>query len=328
MKEIKQETAEIYLAGGCFWGIEKYMKQIYGVVDTEVGYANGEGENPTYEEVCGQEKGFVETVRVRYNSSVISLEQILNFFYKAIDPISENRQGNDKGWQYRTGIYYTMQTDLPIIQKSIKKLQEEYEKEVVIEIQILDNYYTAEKYHQNYLEEHPLGYCHISNTICENANIESRKLAKQKEEGKSNNIKEIQEGLTDLQYRVTQKNETEPPFANLYYNHFEAGIYVDVVSGEPLFLSTDKFESGCGWPSFSKPIGKDVVIEKTDESHWMIRTEVRSRHADSHLGHVFEDGPKEKGGLRYCINSAALRFIPLKDMKKEGYEEFIPYIKE
>ena len=138
----------------------------------------------------------------------------------------------------------------------------------------------------------------------------------------------IKEGLTDLQYRVTQRDETEAPFDNAYYNNFEPGIYVDVVSGEPLFLSTDKFEAGCGWPSFSKPIKKESIICKTDTSHWMIRNEVRSKHANSHLGHVFEDGPEEKGGLRYCINSAALRFIPLEKMEKEGYGEFIPYIKK
>ena len=133
---------------------------------------------------------------------------------------------------------------------------------------------------------------------------------------------ELKKRLTPLQYEVTQNDATEPPFQNEYWDHEEEGIYVDIVSGEPLFSSRDKYDAGCGWPSFTKPIESDTITEHLDLSHGMIRTEVRSKIADSHLGHVFEDGPPDKGGLRYCINSAALRFIPKEDLEKEGYGEY------
>lgn len=287
---------EIYLAGGCFWGIEKYLAMIKGVVSTQVGYANGNTENPSYEEVCRKGTGHAETVKVSYDSAQVRLDRILELFYSAIDPTAKNKQGNDIGTQYRTGIYYSDDQDQAVIQSSLRKLQLSYDQPIAVEALPLENYYSAEEYHQKYLDKNPGGYCHI---------------------GKEPFKKAI--GLTDLQYEVTQNNGTEPPYSNEYYNNFREGLYVDITTGEPLFTSMDKFESGCGWPSFSKPIRSELIVQRSDTTHGMDRVEVRSKKGNAHLGHVFHDGPKKAGGLRYCINSASLRFIPKEEMEAEGY---------
>lgn len=310
---------EIYLAGGCFWGLEKYLENVPGVLLTEVGYANGGTSNPTYEEVCYKNTGHAETVKVEYEDREISLSFLLELYYDVIDPLSMNRQGNDSGTQYRTGIYFTDPKDEKIILESIRKLQEKYKEKVAIEIEPLKNYYRAEEYHQKYLDKNPNGYCHIRRDKFEQAKKASdpahRFVKKSREE--------LKKSLNNLQFEVTQNSETEPPFRNAYYDLFDEGIYVDVTNGEPLFISTDKFESGCGWPSFSRPIDDDLVKEITDRSHGMLRREVRSSTGDAHLGHVFADGPKERGGLRYCINSASLRFIPKERMEQEGYGDYL-----
>ncbi|SHJ59607.1 peptide-methionine (R)-S-oxide reductase MsrB [Parasporobacterium paucivorans] len=297
---MEKNTKEIHLAGGCFWGTQKYISQINGVLETETGYANGKTQNPTYEDVCRRGTGHAETVRVVYDAHRLSLPKLLEIYYDSVNPTSVNKQGGDIGSQYRTGIYYTDANDLPVIQKSIDNLQKRLSQPVAIEVLPLDNYYRAEEYHQNYLDKNPGGYCHISP-----AKIRQASLANP--------------NLTPLQYDVTRNAATEPPYKNEYFDNFREGIYVDIITGEPLFSSTDKFESGCGWPSFSKPIDKSLVKEIQDFTHGMIRKEVRAADSDSHLGHVFTDGPKERGGLRYCINSASLRFIPKEDMEKEGY---------
>lgn len=314
------ETKEIYFAGGCFWGTEHFFKQVKGVVNTEVGYANGNTKNPTYEEVCSAETGFAETVKVVYNPKVISLNFLMDLYFKTIDPTSLNKQGGDIGTQYRTGIYYTDKNDKQKIQEALEKLAKNFSNPIVIENEPLKNFYNAENYHQDYLEKNPTGYCHISPALFEIA-----RNAKPTPEVKFKKMseKELKENLTPLQYEVTQNNATERPFENEYWNEFREGIYVDITTGEPLFISTDKFESGCGWPSFSKPIDKKLTEEKLDTSYGMVRTEVRSKNGDSHLGHIFTDGPKEKGGLRYCINSASLKFIPKEEMAANGYEEYI-----
>ena len=311
---------EIYLAGGCFWGLEKYLSLIPGVILTEVGYSNGKTENPTYEQVCYEHTGHAETVKVIYDD--ISLSQLLDKFYEAIDPTEINKQGPDIGEQYRTGIYYTNVSDKPAIKESLKLLQERIDGKVVIEIKPLEQFYKAEEYHQNYLDKNPGGYCHISWSTLEKAkNLSSSKY-------KMKSKKDLKKELTELQYKVTQESATEPPFSNEYWNEYRPGIYVDITTGEPLFVSTDKFESGCGWPSFSKPIDKKLISEYNDRSHFMERKEVRSKTGDSHLGHIFNDGPEELGGLRYCINSASLKFIPKDEMKKEGYEQYLYLIEE
>ena len=311
---------EIYLAGGCFWGVEGYFKRIEGVKDTTCGYANGKTANPSYEDVCRHNTGHAETVRVLFDTDVINLEDLLIYYFRIIDPVSVNKQGNDVGTQYRTGIYYTDESLLPVIKAAVEREQRKYNEKIAVELLPLENFYSAEEYHQNYLDKNPNGYCHI------NLNLANEPIVRS-ENYKKLDDKELKEKLTTLQYDVTMNAATERPFDNEFNSNFERGIYVDITSGEPLFLSTDKFESGCGWPSFSKPIQKDLVRYNEDLSLGRRRIEVRSNVADAHLGHVFDDGPSELGGLRYCINSAALRFIPIDKIDAQGYGYLKKYIK-
>ncbi|OON91576.1 MAG: peptide methionine sulfoxide reductase [Epulopiscium sp. Nele67-Bin001] len=315
---------KIYLAGGCFWGLEKFLRQIYGVLKTTVGYANGNADSkPTYKEVCTDTTGFVEAVAVFYDEDAITLPFLLKTFFKAIDPTALNRQGNDVGSQYRTGVYYTDPAEEPIIQKALDDLQLEYKKRILIQNLPLQMYYLAEDYHQKYLEKNPQGYCHIGSATYEIAQSAFDPNAKYKHYTSA----ELEKRLTPTQFEVTQFNATERPFTNEYDEEFSQGIYVDIVSGQPLFVSSDKFNSGCGWPAFSAPISKDLIKEVMDTTHGMIRTEVRTALSNIHLGHVFPDGPTDKGGERYCINSAALKFIPLEEMEQQGYAQYIPLVK-
>lgn len=310
---------EIYLAGGCFWGTEKYIQSIPGILSTEVGYANGNTENPTYQDVCYNNTGHTEAVKVEYDDSKIGLPFVLELYYDVINPVSINRQGGDVGSQYRTGIYFVDNSDEEIINESIKELQKKYKEKIAIEVKPLVNYYKAEEYHQKYLDKNPNGYCHIGSDKFEKATkaVDTSKKYLKKP------LDELKKSLTDIQFEVTQNSATEHPFSNEYFDKFEEGIYVDITTGEPLFVSNDKFDSGCGWPSFSKPIDKNLINNISDKSHGMLRTEVRSKNGDAHLGHVFTDGPVDKGGLRYCINSASLKFIPKDKMEEEGYGEYL-----
>lgn len=316
--------AEIYLAGGCFWGMEKYIASIHGVTSTHVGYANGKTDHPTYEEVCHNNTGHAETVRIDYDPAIVPLTFLLELYYSVIDPVSVNRQGGDHGTQYRTGIYYINAADQPVIEASIAKLQGKYKAPIAIEVKPLINFNAAEEYHQKYLDKNPGGYCHIHKEKFEDV---TKAIVNPADYTVPDEIA-LHETLTPMQFEVTQHSATEPPFQNEFHDKFRPGIYVDITSGEPLFASADKFESGCGWPSFSKPIDPFVLREKTDPSIGRVRTEVRSRVGDAHLGHVFEDGPKASGGLRYCINSAALRFIPKADMEREGYSALLDLVAE
>lgn len=319
-KETITKDKEIYLAGGCFWGVQKYFSQIPGVTFTETGYANGRGEQPTYEQVCSGKDYFAETVHILYDNSVVTLSRLLDMYYKVIDPTSINQQGNDIGIQYRTGIYYSQKEDLPVIRASLNDLQKSYEQPVVIQVEKLKNFYTAETYHQDYLDKNPNGYCHIPSYKFQQAK-EMRSFQKLTKE-------ELKQKLDAEQYAVTMENATEKPYRNAYWDTFEEGIYVDITTGEPLFSSASKFASSCGWPSFTKPIQPHKVQELHDHTHGMERIEVRSKLGDAHLGHVFPDGPKEDGGLRYCINSASLRFIPKEDMEQEGYGAYLSLLEK
>jgi peptide methionine sulfoxide reductase msrA/msrB len=296
--------------------VERYLSLIPGVVGTRCGYANGEVPNPTYEMVCTGQSGYAEAVEVRYDSSRLGLSELLDLFYQIIDPTSVNRQGADKGPQYRTGVYVSSQDDLQIASGSLTLLSESLHKPLAVELGRLKNFYPAEDYHQRYLEKNPGGYCHIGPSHFEAAS------RYQGEEAES----ELRRRLTPMQYEVTRRGATEPPHQNEYWDHFEPGVYVDVIDGTPLFLSSHKFESGCGWPSFSRPIDQSLLATLPDNSYGRVRTEVRSSSSQSHLGHVFLDGPAASGGLRYCINSAGLRFVPKDRMREEGYGELISLV--
>lgn len=313
---------DIWLAGGCFWGTEAYLARIPGVADATVGYANGRTDNPTYEQVCCGDTGHAETVHVRYDPARLRLDDLLDAYFSIIDPTVLNRQGNDRGTQYRTGIYYGDEADLPAIRAAVARAESAAGKPVVTEVVPLRRYDLAEDYHQDYLEKNPGGYCHVSfDTLPQYEEKPAPQTAWTRPDEAA-----LRAMLTDEQYRVTQNGDTERPFSGVYEDFDEPGLYVDVVTGEPLFLSRDKYDAGCGWPSFTRPVDPDAVSEWRDTSHGMERVEVRSAIGDSHLGHVFTDGPVAEGGLRYCINSAALRFVPLPEMEAQGYGAFVRFV--
>lgn len=311
-------TKRIFLAGGCFWGTEHLFSLIAGVENTVAGYANSRVTYPTYEQVCTGSTGAAETVEVEYDDEEVSLTELLTIYFRSIDPTTLNRQGNDRGTQYRTGIYYTDPADLPVIEALVATVQRRYPEPLAVEITLLENFYPAELYHQQYLDKNPGGYCHIDPALF--AEVSNRKVRK-------GNRSDLRARLTPLQWEVTQNGATERPFINEYDHEFRPGIYVDITDGTPLFVSSNKYNSGCGWPAFTRPIDSSLISEHTDTSFDRVRTEVRSVSSGAHLGHVFPDGPISEGGQRYCINSASLRFIPLEDMEKEGYGNYIGEVK-
>ncbi|MBU4693775.1 peptide-methionine (R)-S-oxide reductase MsrB [Mycoplasma zalophidermidis] len=303
----------IYLAGGCFWGIEAYFSRVPGVIDSVSGYANGLDKNATYKNL--KNTLHAETVKVVYDSNLVSLGELLLHFFRLIDPESLNKQGNDIGTQYRTGVYYTEGEDITIIEK-IFALKRRIFKNFCVELAPLKHFILAEDYHQDYLEKNPGGYCHVNLNTDYNLDDNENKILKQ-----INN----ELALSELSFEVLKNNATERPHTSELNKEYRRGIYVEQISGEALFSSSDKFDAGCGWPSFSKPISKGSVEYLEDNSHNMVRTEVRSGEGNNHLGHVFNDGPKDKGGLRYCINGAALKFIPYEEMDEAGYSEYKKY---
>lgn len=309
--------AEIYLAGGCFWGLEEYFSRISGVLQTSVGYTNGQVETTNYQLI--KETDHAETVQVIYDEKAVSLREILLYYFRVIDPLSVNQQGNDRGRQYRTGIYYKDEEDLPTIYALVQEQERMLGRKIAVEVEKLRHYILAEDYHQDYLKKNPGGYCHIDVRDAEKPLIDAANYEKPSQAT-------LRENLSEESYRVTQEAATEAPFSNAYDQTFEEGIYVDITTGEPLFFAKDKFASGCGWPSFSRPISKELIHYYQDLSHGMERIEVRSRSGNAHLGHVFTDGPQELGGLRYCINSASLRFIAKDEMEEAGYGYLLPYL--
>ena len=305
----------IYLAGGCFWGMERYFQRINGVIDTDVGYANGKTKDTNYQNVS--QTDHAETLKLDYDISKISLEEILLHYFRVIDPTSVNKQGNDIGRQYRTGIYFEDKNDKLIIDK-IMAFETKKHGKLAVEVQKLTEFILAEDYHQDYLDKNPNGYCHINLNMSNEPLIDGKYLVPSKEE--------LKKRVDELSYDVMVNAATERPFSSPLDKEYRKGIYVDKATKEPLFASKDKFDGGCGWPSFSKPILTDKVKENQDTSHGMIRTEVRAQNSNSHLGHVFTDGPKDKGGLRYCINGASLEFIPYEEMDEKGYSEYKVFV--
>ena len=308
---------KIYLAGGCFWGTDHLFSLVDGVVKTAAGYANSKVAYPSYEEVCTGRTGAAETVEVVYDDTKVGLTDLLSIYFRSIDPTTLNRQGNDIGTQYRTGIYNTDPADRPAIEAFVAAVQRRHTEPLAVEVGPLVNFYPAELYHQEYLYKNPQGYCHVDPALFEEVrNRKARNLDKA----------ELRERLTPLQWEVTQNGATERPFINEYDHEFRKGIYVDITDGTPLFVSSRKYNSGCGWPAFSRPIDPSLITEHTDTSFGRVRTEVRSASSGAHLGHVFPDGPQDDGGMRYCINSASLRFVPAEDMEAEGYGGYLDLV--
>ncbi|GGF09892.1 peptide-methionine (R)-S-oxide reductase [Halobacillus andaensis] len=301
-------------AGGCFWCMVEPFEERPGIISVTSGYTGGHTDNPTYMSVITETTGHREAVQIKYDPTLFPYERLVEIFWQQIDPTDAGGQFADRGESYKTAIYYHDEEQHKIAEKSKQQLEKSgiFKAPIVTDILPAKPFYKAEDKHQDYHKKNSYHYKRYkkgsgrADFIKDHWNIKKNK-------------QELKQTLTDTQYFVTQENGTERPFQNEYYDHEGEGIYVDIISKEPLFSSKDKYDAGCGWPSFTKPIEKQHILENVDTSHGMIRTEVRSDKADSHLGHVFEDGPRDRGGLRYCINSAALEFIPKEELEERGY---------
>jgi peptide methionine sulfoxide reductase msrA/msrB len=344
----KQSTAKVseksriietaLFAGGCFWCMEHPYENQPGISKVLSGYTGGEKKNPTYNQVASGSTQHVEAVEIHFDPEIISYNDLLQIFWRNIDPTDADGQFIDRGKQYTTGIFYKNHQQKETAEQSKKRLTGKnlFKKEIITKIIPAGKFYPAEEYHQDFFKKNYIRYRVYREGSGRDEFIkriwgEDREYKISKTEFNGGTVPKIiyignttksKSELTNIQYKVTQKNGTEPPFKNQYWDNKQPGIYVDIISGEPLFSSKDKFKSGTGWPSFTRPLVQENIIQKRDTTYNMIRIELRSKSADSHLGHLFHDGPKPSG-LRYCINSASMKFIPVDNLKKEGYEDFL-----
>jgi peptide methionine sulfoxide reductase msrA/msrB len=328
------ERREAVFAGGCFWCMEPPFEKEKGVLEVVSGYSGGHVQNPSYEQVTQGGTGHLEAVKVVYDSDVVGYQRLLEIFWQQVDPTDNKGQFVDQGDSYLPAIYYKNPEEKKLAEESKSQIakSKRFDRPITLKIEAFKNFYPAEEYHQDYYKKNPLRYKYYRYRSGRDQFIEKywKNFSLTAEKPWSVKMKDfkkptdevLKSKLTPLQYKVTQKEGTEPPFKNEYNDNKREGIYVDIVSGEPLFSSKDKFDSGTGWPSFTQPIQKDFVVEKEDRSLFSKRIEIRSKIADSHLGHVFPDGPAPTG-MRYCMNSASLRFIAKEDLEKEGYGEYL-----